>query len=116
MSKLKKLISIIVQTAVCASVSSALAQPPFTYKCFEAGSGRDFRFEVPASGEGELVLLPGFPVKSRDRLPVNGFVSKNSFRFGDEIEGGLFRNGVFYYHKHNSSTGTKVVNGACKLI
>ena len=116
MGKLKKLISIVAHTAVCASVSSALAQPPFTYKCFEAGSGRDFRFEVPASGKGELVLLPGFPVKSRDRLPVNGFASKNSFRFGNEIEGGLFRNGVFYYHKHNSSTGTKIVNGACKLI
>ena len=116
MGKLKKLISIVAHTAVCASVSSALAQPPFTYKCFEAGSGRDFRFEVPANGKGELVLLPGFPVKTRDRLPVNGFASKNSFRFGDEIEGGLFRNGVFYYHKHNSATGTKIVTGACKLI
>ena len=116
MGKLNKLISIVAHTVVCASVSSALAEPPFTYKCFEAGSGRDFRFEVPASGKGELVLLPGFPVKTRDRLPVNGFTSKNSFRFGDEIEGGLFRNGVFYYHKHNSSTGTKIVNGACKLI
>ncbi len=116
MGKLNKLIPIVAYTVVSASVSSALAQPPFTYKCFEAGSGRDFRFEVPASGKGELVLLPGFPVKTRDRLPVNGFASKNSFRFGDEIEGGLFRNGVFYYHKHNSSTGTKIVNGACKLI
>ena len=109
MGKLNKLIAIVAHTVVCASVSSALAQPPFTYKCFEAGSGRDFRFEVPASGKGELVLLPGFPVKTRDRLPVNGFASKNSFRFGDEIEGGLFRNGVFYYHKHNSATGTNIV-------
>ena len=116
MGKLNKLISIVAYTVVCASVSSALAQPPFTYKCFEAGSGRDFRFEVPASGKGDLVLLPGFPIKTRDRLTVSGFASKNSFRFGNEIEGGLFRNGVFYYHKHNSSTGTKIVNGACKLI
>ena len=116
MGKFNKFISIVAYTVVSASGPSALAQPPFTYKCFEAGSGRDFRFEVPAGGKGELVLLPGFPVKTRDRLPVNGFASKNSFRFGDEIEGGLFRNGVFYYHKHNSSTGTKIVNGACKLI
>jgi hypothetical protein len=116
MNHLKKITLIIVNSVICFSVSTATAQPPFSFKCFEAGSGRDFRFEVPADGKGDLVLLPGFPVNTKDRLPINGFGSKNSFRFGDMVEGGMFRNGVFYYHKHNSSTGTKVINGACKLI
>jgi len=114
--KVKKIILLVAYSVICFSVSNATAKPPLSYKCFEAGSGRDFRFEVPADGKGDLVMLPGFPVKSRDRLPIIGFGSKNSFRFGDMVEGGMYRNGVFYYHKHNSSTGTKVINGACKLI
>ena len=27
----------------------------------------------------------------------------------------MFRNGIFYYHRHDTGTGTKIVNGTCKV-
>ena len=89
MGKLKQFISTVVYTVICGSVASALAQPPFTFKCFEAGSGRDFRFEVPASGKGE----PSFYLDSLSN-PEIVFLLMDCIEklvpFRNEIEGGLF--------------------------
>jgi hypothetical protein len=44
------------------------------------------------------------------------YFSETTFRFGSEVEGGMFRNGIFYYHRHDTGTGTKIVSGTCRVI
>ncbi|MGB2023706.1 MAG: hypothetical protein ACPHT7_02000 [Litorivicinaceae bacterium] len=92
------------------------AAAPLTYRCVDVISKRGFQFEIPANGQGKLKINSGFPVRTRGELSMTGFGSKTSFRFGNEIEGGMFRNGIFYYHRHDTGTGTKIVNGTCKVI
>lgn len=94
----------------------AQALPPITFRCIDVNSNRAFKFEIPAEGKGSLKIARGFPVKAHSKLPLTGFGSKTSFRFGNEIEGGMFRNGIFYYHRHDTGTGTKVVSGTCRII
>ena len=96
--------------------SIAQAAAPLTYRCVDVITKRAFQFEIPADGNGMLTIAPGFPVRSRDELPMTGFGSKTSFRFGNEVEGGMFRNGIFYYHRHDTGTGTKIVSGTCRII
>tara|TARA_Y100000991_G_scaffold181457_1_gene144334 strand:- start:801 stop:1145 length:345 start_codon:yes stop_codon:yes gene_type:complete len=96
--------------------SSAEAAAPITFRCVDLSTKRAFQFEIPHDGEGILKIKSGFPVRSRNDLPMSGFGSKTSFRFGNEIEGGMFRNGIFYYHRHDTGAGTKVVNGTCRVI
>ena len=96
--------------------SVAEAAAPLTYRCADVISKRTFQFEIPANGDGALKVAPGFPTRARSELTITGFGSKTSFRFGDEIEGGMFRNGIFYYHRHDTGSGTNVVNGTCRII
>ena len=113
MNKALKAFSII--TVVCMT-SMAQAAAPLTYRCVDVITKRAFQFEIPADGNGTLKIAPGFPTRSRDELPMTGFGSKTSFRFGNEVEGGMFRNGIFYYHRHDTGTGTKIVSGTCRII
>ncbi len=96
--------------------SSAEAAAPITFRCVDLSTKRAFQFEVPHDGKGILKIKSGFPVRSRNELPMTGFGSKTSFRSGNEIEGGMFRNGIFYYHRHDTGAGTKVVSGTCRVI
>ena len=96
--------------------SIANAAAPLAYRCVDVISKRTFQFEIPANGDGSLKVAPGFPARARPELTITGFGSKTSFRFGNEIEGGIFRNGIFYYHRHDTGSGTNVVNGTCRII
>jgi hypothetical protein len=104
-----------ITTVICAT-SVAQAAAPLAYRCVDVITKRAFQFEIPADGTGTLKIAPGFPVRAHDELPMTGFGSKTSFRFGNEIEGGMFRNGIFYYHRHDTGTGTKIVSGTCRII
>ena len=96
--------------------STAEAGAPIMYRCVDLSTKRAFQFEIPHDGKGVLKINSGFPVRSRNELPMTGFATKTSFRFGNEIEGGMFRNGIFYYHRHDTGAGTKVVSGTCRVI
>jgi len=97
-----------------ANISQAAA--PLMYRCVDVTAKKAFQLEMPANGKGSLKFLKGFPVRSSDALPITGFASKGSFRYGSEVEGGMFRNGIFYYHNHNTGSGSKVVNATCRNI
>ena len=96
--------------------SIAQAAAPLMYRCVDVVSKRGFQFEIPANGLGMLKVDPGVPVRSRGECKITAFGSKTTFRFGSEIEGGMFRNGIFYYHRHDTGSGTKIINGTCRLI
>ena len=98
------------------AISVVQAAPPTTFRCVDVITKRAFQFEIPADGKGDLTFLAGFPVKSRGKLPMTYYFSETTFRFGSEVEGGMFRNGIFYYHRHDTGTGTKIVSGTCRVI
>ena len=111
--KLSQIIALILLPTI---FNTAQAAPPFTFRCVDIISDRAFKFEIPADGKGSLKIARGFPVRASSKLRLTRFDSKTSFRFGSEVEGGIFRNGIFYYHRHDSGTGTRVVSGTCRII
>ena len=113
---MKSLLKTITILSISTLISVAQAAPPTTFRCNDIVSKRTFQFEIPADGKGDLTFLAGFPVKSRGQLPMTHYFSEGTFRFGGEVEGGMFRNGIFYYHRHDTGTGTKIVNGTCRVI
>ena len=116
MKPMKNFLKSITILSISTLVSVAQAAPPTAFRCVDVITKRAFQFEIPADGQGNLTILPGFPVRSRGELPMTGYGSKTSFRFGSEVEGGMFRNGIFYYHRHDTGTGTKIVSGTCRVI
>ncbi len=113
---MKNLLKKITILSISALISIAQAAPPTTFRCVDVITKRAFQFEIPADGKGDLTFLAGFPVKSRGQLPMTHYFSETTFRFGSEVEGGMFRNGIFYYHRHDTGTGTKIVSGTCRVI
>ena len=111
--KVFKIIAVMLLPAI---FNTAQGSPPFTFRCVDIISDRAFKFEIPADGKGSLKIARGFPVRASSKLQLTRFDSKTSFRFGNEVEGGIFRNGIFYYHRHDSGTGTRVVSGTCRII
>ena len=116
MKPMKNLLKSITILCISTLISVAQAAPPTTFRCVDVITKRAFQFEIPADGKGDLTFLAGFPVKSRGKLPMTHYFSETTFRFGSEVEGGMFRNGIFYYHRHDTGTGTKIVSGTCRVI
>ena len=116
MKLMKNLLKLIAALSISTLISIAQAAPPTTFRCVDVITKRSFQFEIPADGKGDLTFLAGFPVKSRGKLPMTHYFSETTFRFGSEVEGGMFRNGIFYYHRHDTGTGTKIVSGTCRVI
>lgn len=113
---MKNLLKSITFLGVSTLIAIAHAAPPTTFRCVDVITKRAFQFEIPADGKGQLTFFAGFPVKSRGKLPMTYYFSEGTFRFGSEVEGGIFRNGIFYYHRHDTGTGTKIVSGTCRVI
>lgn len=113
MENLLKSIAILGASAL---ITVAKAAPPNTFSCSDFITKKAFQFEIPADGKGNLTFAAGFPVISRGELPITYYFSERTFQFGSEVEGGMFRNGIFYYHRHDSGSGTKIVSGTCRVI